>query len=427
MIWRLIWLAVGVALGGGAVSAYAATVPYKFSGMNVTRDGGVTYLRGTSPAEVTASAASVSNHVLSVNGSANWYQGTGALLQNGGVIFNAAVPIAATAASVAVTAIRLNPAGLVTSAVVSYLLTKGIDYANGQFAKVGTSIPALTTAYNCVGGVYTTDTQAACNQFHTINGWALPITPNGTLADGRLKCRVQVWSTDYYCSKTSVAASCPSGYTLSGSSCVPASVPAVESDWDAARVGYWPDPAILDLVKNGVPLPTDQPTFTPPYKDVTISDPYIDPVTGNRYKDVARVTPNPSAPDTATVQMTKQQVDAAGAPVVDPVTHAPVAPVEEKDPCKINPDASACKPLDDVSDSALLTGEISLSLSPVSGFGPDSGTCPSPQTLMTKRGVPVVWSWQMYCDFASGIRPLIVGFAWLAALMIVIGVARRGS
>ena len=111
----------------------AATVPYKFNGMNVTRDGGVTYLRGTSPAEVASAGVTVSNHTISAAGSANWYVGTGALLQSGGVVFNAAVPIASTAAAVALTAVRANPAGLITSAIASYLLGKGIEYANGSF------------------------------------------------------------------------------------------------------------------------------------------------------------------------------------------------------------------------------------------------------------------------------------------------------
>lgn len=424
-------------LAGLALNVIAATVPYKFNGMNVTREGGVTYLRGTSPSEVAAAGVSVSNHTISAAGAANWYVGTGALVQTGGVVFNAAVPVAATAASVALAAVRANPAGLITSAVASYLLSKGIEYVNGSFNTTvvqGSTSPVWVYTYGNPPRSFNTGS-ALCAYINTQNAdyhhyvWATSASyPNGYCKatknypfDGWGQAASQVsrcWVPDGELVAWPVNGVCQ---------VVTTQEPVSESTWDAARTGYWPDAATYDLVKAGVPLPTDKAVFSPPYADVPLADPVLDPVTGKRMQEVARVTPSPTAPDTADVSITKREVDSDGNPVVDPVTGSPVPATEEKDLCKLNPGASGCKPLDDVPDMALPENTITLSINPVSGFGPETGTCPADRTLFSKGGAPIVWSWGQYCTFASGIRPLIVGFAWLAALMIVIGVARRNS
>jgi len=428
---RFFYLSVGLLLGSLSAASFAATVAYKFNGMNVTREAGVTHLRGTSPSEFAASGATVSNHIISGSGSANWYVGTGALLQSGGVVFNAAVPIAATAAAVAVTAVRANPAGLITSAVASYLLSKGISYVDGQFKQSGGDMPAnpFYPSVACkgvpppCGGPNQLAPNSSC---YTDGGGHYTRSMGGVLEGYQAVNTCGDDSIFMPLNGTPTPSQCLTG-TWNGSSCTGEPVPATESAWDGARVGYWPDPAIYDLVKAGVPLPTDHAIFTPDHKDVPLSDPYLDPVTGKRYQDVARVTPQPSAPDTATVQTVKQEVDANGQPVLDQGTGQPVPPEAETDLCKLNPDASGCKPLDEVPDVELEENTITLSISPISGFGPDTGTCPSPRSLFSKGGQPVVWEWTQYCDFASGIRPLIIGFAWISALMIVIGVARRNS
>jgi len=416
-IYRLLaFFLLGFLLGGVSTWASAGTVPYKFNGMNVTREGGVTYLRGTSPAEVAAAGVTVSgNTVLSGGAVAVTFKQ---------VTFADAVPLAAGAATVMANAVKLNPAGLLTSAVGGYLLTKGLEYAQGEWKKIQSSPPTVTEEWiPCGTTCWASGTADPASSCYARGGQSL----------GAVKTTEQGVPTAYYCNgsyggftyRASQTVTCPGGAQPVNGQCSGGSTTAVDSDWTAARSGTWPDPAILDMVKNGVPLPTDKAVFTPPYKDIDLSDPYIDPVTGKRFKDQARVTPLPSAPDTADVQVTKQEVDANGQPVTS--GGAPVPPVEETDLCKLNPNASGCQPLDDVPDVELPESEITLSISPVSGFGPDSGTCPASSTLFSKGGQPIVWSWQQYCDFASGLRPLIVGFAWLSALMIVIAVARRNT
>lgn len=432
----LLALLLGLVLGGTAALSYAATVPYKFHGMNVTREGGATYLRGTSPSEVASAGVSVSSHVMSASGSANWYAGAGALLQSGGVVFNAAIPIAASAASIAVTAVRANPAGLITSSIASYLLSKGIEYANGEFQVPSTpssyfpgkkwcfSSPVndCDSDYNALIGrqasrINTSYTGYGTWQGHTIvSATATSVIWRLTYSGGNPGNFTINSSTD----------TCSTGYRLVSGQCVPVDKRApTEAEWDQARAGYWPDAANLDLVKKGVPLPTDKPVFSPPYKDVDLSDPYTDPVTGKRFKDTARVTPQPSAPDTAEVQFTKQEVDANGQPVT--ANGTPVPPVEESDLCKKNPGIIACMQGDVPTAPDITNQDKNIVITPDSGWGPDSGTCPADRVSTLHGGVQHVQSWQPTCQFLSMFRPALLAVAWFSAVLIAVGIYKTYS
>ena len=219
--------------------------------------------------------------------------------------------------SVAVTAVRANPAGLITSAVASYLLGKGIEYISGQFMTrpppvgIGTcGGSGLPGGSGFVGG--SNESLASCKArlqtalqtvYPNDGPYSVVSGPNPYLGWLHKGCTNSgcAWNVGTW-TQTGTQQSTP--------------VPATESSWDAARTGYWSDPAIYDLVKAGVPLPTDKAAFSPPYKDMDIGDPTVDPVTGKRYQDKARVTPSPSDPSVAEVQTFKQEVDSAGNPVV---------------------------------------------------------------------------------------------------------------
>lgn len=419
--------ALALVLMVAAGSAFAASVPLTYKGLGVVKRSDGWHYQGTVPAQTgdytVLSTAGVPK--INANASANWFVGMGALVQNGGVVFNAAVPIAATAAAVAVTAVRANPAGLITSAVASYLLSKGIEYANGQLTKTvpGEDQGAAIVSQNCGlfdpknvnPGLVCSDAGAT-----SLCAWSKP-TPNSShidyCANGANLYFVPAFEQSLL--------GCPAGTTVQNGRCVTASSsrPTTDADWDAARVGYWPDDAILDLVRNGVPLPTDKPTFAPESQDVPVSDPYVDPTNGKRYRDVARVTPSPSSPDSADVQTVKQEVDQAGNPVE--VGGQPVAPEKETDWCKLHPQASGCQPLDDVPDVEIPQTTNTFSVNPVSGFGADNAACPSGQHLFTRGGQSVDWSWGQVCTFASGIRPLVIAFAWIAAIAMVVAVGRK--
>lgn len=311
--------------------------------------------------------------------------------------------------------------GAVGIGLVGWLASYGLEYVAGQLKKTQTAAATVLQEW------------VPCGQTCWASGFPTPqeacTVRSGTV--GAVKGTDQYGPNAYYCNGgvggfallINRSVTCSSGATPVNGQCPTSSTPATDSDLAPAKAGVLPDAAAEDARKKGVPIPLNQPTVSPTPVDVWLSDPYQDPVTGKWYRDKARVTPQPSTPETAKMDVTKQEVNPDGTPATNP-DGSPKAPEEQKTECEKNPEGSGCKPLDAVEDVELQQNEITLSISPVSGFGPDSGTCPASQTLFSKGGQSIVWSWSMYCDFASGIRPLIVGFAWLAAALMVVGVGR---
>ena len=327
----------------------------------------------------------------------------------------ATLALASNAASVAVSAIRSTPAMLIGGAVASWLLSEGIEYVNNEFMKQG----GLSWVYqDHYGQRHATVAEAKAaseskwrqqrpDYSYCYFTWGGPYTSGNTY-----------WAT--------LGGGCSGGVSVnkvcpSGSTCSDEATAATEIDWDKLRNKAFPDGVASEL-SGKTPLPLQPPQFQPRYQDAPITDPYIDPADGKRKSDRARVTPRTNEP-VADVAPYKTEVDAAGNPIMD--ANGNPTTVETPDPCKTNPDAAGCKPLDEVPDEPLQTKTINLSVVPLPGFGPGNASCPAPQNLMAVGGQQITWSWSKFCDFSLGIRPLILGFAWIAAIMIVVGVARR--
>jgi len=96
---------------------------------------------------------------------------------------------------------------------------------------------------------------------------------------------------------------------------------------------------------------------------------------------------------------------------------APAAPPEAKTKfCEENPDVLACQKTDtpDVPDMKEESKDISIT--PDSGWGEGGGSCPAPRKL-SKSEI----SFQPICDFASGVRPVVIAVAWLTAAGMLLG------
>ena len=412
---KICFLLLALVLSG---SGYAGTVAYKFNGLNVTREGGQTYLRGTSPSEMAAAGVAVAAQALT---------GTGTVaFGSGSATFGASAPIGSAAANVLKTAVRATP-GIAGVAITGWLLSKGLEFVGSELMKnEETSNPVTGHFYhghNLQAGPFSTP-QAACDNFRTtatvypsvIARWGESGFENG--------CYRSSDSTGPLTTLYGQAAPCPDGTTRQGSMCV-GTAKRRATEADLAELGPPTDAAYKEGLEKGVKLPVDKVQSSPQHKDIPLGDPVVDPVTGKRFQDVARVTPN-SDGTTANVQVTKVEVDASGNVVTNP-DGSPQPPVEQKDPCVTNPDASGCKPLDEVEDVELQKKENPFSLNPISGFGPDSASCPAPQQLFVRGGQSIAWDWGQICTFAQGMRPLVIGFAWLTAIMIVVAVGRRAG
>lgn len=81
--------------------------------------------------------------------------------------------------------------------------------------------------------------------------------------------------------------------------------------------------------------------------------------------------------------------------------------------CDSNPEAAACQKLDVPTQEDPQSKSIPVTLTPVAVGG--SGACPADVAL--PRGAS--WSWKPYCDFATGIKPVVLGLAWVMAGLII--------
>lgn len=91
--------------------------------------------------------------------------------------------------------------------------------------------------------------------------------------------------------------------------------------------------------------------------------------------------------------------------------------------CDLYPNVVACAKVDAVEVDPLPEVNREVTFAPASGFGPDSGSCPPDQTA-SFLGQPITWSYAPMCQFAGGIRFVVIALAALLGGMIVMGAAR---
>lgn len=338
--------------------------------------------------------------------------------------------LAANAGQFAANAVRMNPTLLIGTAVASWLLPYGLEWIENQWIRgESVTIPLQYSCYTATGWACKTNAQDACTEYANYrNGGGVSVTcsPGGNDTMCSCSCVGPYCGGNYDTTITRTGqTSCPAGTTQNGAYCVGRiTSPATQADWDAVASSPFVDPAAQELATKGVPLPLAPPEINPAPIDIPISDPYIDPVTGKRFQDIARVTPQPSQPDTAEVQTVKQEVDAQGQPVVDPATQQPVTPEEkEQDECKLFPDRLGCIDKGETDDEDLQTRDLGQSINPVSvGSG---GSCPSDKQL-SYLGKQITFSWSPICQGATWINPIVLAIAWLLAAYILVGAIREG-
>lgn len=340
------------------------------------------------------------------------------------VTMPATMRLAANAGQFAVAAVRSSPAALLGSAVVAWLLSNGMQYIDGQWMTnpnkpdivgggwvisgfQGKVAPAETTFDACVAA-YTG------NQFGFIRCEAL----------AHPTFRIYLSDRTIYNSVVQVT-SCPTGYkwVSSSNSCVPTPIPATQAAWDNVAASPLSDAAATELATAGNPVPLQNPDFDPDYVDVPLGEPYVDPVTGKRYQDGARVTPH-SDGKTADVQTKKQEVDEEGDPATDPTTGVEAPPEKQDEFCKQNPDSIACMEKGETDELDLETRSIGGMVSPIAVGG--AGHCMADKTLaLATMGRSITFTYKPICDLASMVRPLILALAWLLAGWIMIGAVKE--
>ena len=94
--------------------------------------------------------------------------------------------------------------------------------------------------------------------------------------------------------------------------------------------------------------------------------------------------------------------------------------------CKLSPNSIGCAEFGEVpAVSPVPTVALPASMDERITFGADTAACPSPRSIHTTLAGTIEWSWEGSCMFADGIRPVVVGLAYLSAVLGFFGFARR--
>ncbi|MFN5048840.1 hypothetical protein [Roseateles sp.] len=110
---------------------------------------------------------------------------------------------------------------------------------------------------------------------------------------------------------------------------------------------------------------------------------------------------------------------AANATETKTETKPPPKEGDEKDPCSVAPDRAGCAKLGTPGEGEdIKKKDIPVSITPDSGFGADTGTCPAP--IQLANGLTVD-PFGLFCKYMAGIRFAVIGVAWLIAAFIFLG------
>lgn len=214
---------------------------------------------------------------------------------------------------------------------------------------------------------------------------------------------------------------CPAGtiHKAGTSSCVPGveTRPAKKEDFIAL-----PEPSI-EVQRELAPqvgVPVESPVYSP--ADVPLGEPYTRS-DGSTVQPRAKISP---AGDGQVV------VDTYDSPLTypngEPVSNSHPEDTDEKIPtehqCDKYPNSLGCSELGTV-DDVTVGGETRsiAAIDPITTIG-GAGSCPEPLTA-TFMGQTVSFSYDMPCQFATSLKPLILAIAWLSAGLIFIGGVRQ--
>jgi len=335
--------------------------------------------------------------------------------------------IAANAAQFAVSAIRLNPAGLMVGLTAQWLLGKGLTYVGDHFEQSvpGANFNYLVLGSQPVGGSIGVEPQAAadllCNEYGRGGSPAALSNFNGT-NQWNVICKPPYNGANLYylqkrCMSTSSAwtAACPA---------VPNTTrPAVESDWTPVTVSTLPDDVAQELARANVPIPVNDPVLAPAPITENYGSPFVDPVTGKTVQTKTRITPDPSPTDPYRVRIESFNVEVSPAPAPQPGDPV-ILPKDEQptDPCIDNPDRFGCMDGGQAEDVDLQTHTPTFTVTPVAIGG--AGNCP-PNPTFTAAGRSFTINYGPMCDAAMWLKPLVLAMAWLSAALIIAGAVRE--
>lgn len=368
----------------------------------------------------------------------------------------AAYRLAANAPRIAAGAIFMSPHLRTAVAIAGWLVTAKVVWDEATKTWKETRPPGTETGleYNIEEDKWFSTPEAACsnyiaflNRTHVYKGWFAQGTSPLCMAQNPNGSRAYV----NYNTRPSESTACPPGWTTSPAGCLSPALDRPSFERRLLPEGQpWPMPeGVPTEIEH--PLPVDAPVINPapgsnpqprplfvptgdPVKNPDY-DPDMPPSPTNRrwMQPGVRVTPSPTPTDPWRVdlQPVNRPVETAE-PLPDPVTDTP----ESSDPdkpktdeqqslCEKHPDVVACAKLGTAPEAEPVPNEDrQLSIQPDTGWGEGGGSCPAPKTVQV-HGFQLAMPFDLLCDFAAGIRPVVIGLAWLAAAFTFMGLGRR--
>lgn len=371
----------------------------------------------------------------------------------------AAYKLAANAPRIAAAAIFMNPYVRTGVAIASWLVVGKFfwDESVKQWKKT-TDKEELVEAfeYSKSGhNVWFPSANAACVAWvSSINGNGGFYTSGGSASGLTCNFSISVNQKDWFSDSTPLEkrpVPCPAGWTLTPAGCLlktsevkTVTQPEFE---DGLAPLPMPERVPFELPPNS-PLPIDPPVINPepgpnpqprplfvptgnpvpnPQYDPNSppgpnNQPYVQP--GVRVNP----SPTPSEPWRVDLQPVNRPVSSPE-PMPEPDSEPPENPdkpsEEQLDFCAKNPDVLACQKLDEPNSEELPASEKPISISPDSGWGADNASCPAPKQITVQgRAIPIPFD--LFCTWATGMRPIIIAMAWLSAAFILLG-ARNES
>lgn len=327
------------------------------------------------------------------------------------VTMPASMKMAANAGQFAKNAMKLNPLGIAGTLAAGYLLSEGLEWLNNEWLK---STQGYNLDYPFTG---------PC----TINGYMLNAyegcfdmgLSEGVSTAQSEECIGSGYPDAHYITSYYGNAFNPRhGVCFVGLNTQPNTNqnPATPGDWDAL-----PDP--LPAVAPELPyapympegVPVDAPEYAP--SSVPVGQPYTKP-DGSTAQPMAKISP--AGDGQVTIDTYDQPLtDPQGVPIADPQPQdTPDPQIEQKTDCEKFPASIGCAEFGTPAAQEPLT-TLEIPLNPDYSAIGGAGACPASVTV-----AGITWSYQPFCDFASAIRPLIIGFAWLSFAYIVAGTVR---
>lgn len=352
--------------------------------------------------------------------------------------------LSTTASTVAMAAIRATPQALVIGLVASWLLDYGLQWAVDYWTKDPPDYPVVTSPD---GYQYVIDSNyfswrdtagdAASDYLAQQCAVAFPGQPctltSVTGTPGNMSFNWQVTradgSTAYYVThlqSRSAPPHCPTGGTLSGSTCITPAVSASNADLAAPEASALPDAVASSLASSGVPMPVGNPVVQP--IDVPIAEPRLDPVTNRMVQDRVRITQPNLATSPQTLRLDTYTTD-AGAVLgqttdpVAPTTKTDAVPPETKTDCDKFPNSLGCIDAGDApAPDEIRRENSSFNVTPVTIGG--TGTCHADIPVVTPIKTFTI-PLKPICDALGWLRPLVIALAWFSAAVIISGAIKE--